>query len=410
MTRIQYKRTYVLLFPDAGAEWVKAVADGSWDVHRYTIGGSADDAGIGDLDYRRVVAVNPDRWEGDLAAFYREHYPGVEFVIVEAATPSALAQELKEMNGDGNGGNGNGPLPSSLRIGINDPANQGAGRWLRENAPRSMLYVPLGIGPHFRQLNFLAEAQAGIKVIVNLRWGWSTDCGGEGTFPPSAKRGDFVVACSDTIRSSVGVWGWAIGNEVNNPREWPPGERILPDDAADAYNAVRICAPGDNLAPPSVDPYNAELICCREYFIYLWSLIDDAEFADLHGYIRGPDPALVNSDAKFSDEPLQWQGLNYWDCCETLAACLPPGLPIIVSEFNHLWHENSPNPPEPTLGWVNDERAGNVVLAAYDRAAAWNRNTNRNEIMAACMYRWVGDDWAIHKNSWALAAIMALGQ
>lgn len=88
--REAYARTYVLLPPGAGADWAAAVVRGSWATHRFTVGGSADDAGIGALDLRRVIAVNPGRWSGDLAAFFAEHYPGVIYVPVSTASPEAL--------------------------------------------------------------------------------------------------------------------------------------------------------------------------------------------------------------------------------------------------------------------------------------------------------------------------------
>lgn len=94
--REQYERTYVLLPPTAGVDWVHALANATWDNHRYTIGASADDAGLGDLDVRRVIAVNPGDWSGDLEAFYQEHYPGVEMVSVEAASPVELLALLSE--------------------------------------------------------------------------------------------------------------------------------------------------------------------------------------------------------------------------------------------------------------------------------------------------------------------------
>jgi hypothetical protein len=94
--RVQYERTYVLLPPNADAAWAQAVVESTWDQHRYTIGGSADDAGVGDLDVRRVIAINPQEWQGDqsLEEFYAQHYPGVEYRAITAATPEELAQKL----------------------------------------------------------------------------------------------------------------------------------------------------------------------------------------------------------------------------------------------------------------------------------------------------------------------------
>lgn len=95
--RQEYPRTYVLLPPDADADWALAAIDGVWDAQRYTVGSSADDAGIGDLDVRRVVAVNPEKWPTDLETFFNEHYPGVEYLAVEAESPDELVGKLKEL-------------------------------------------------------------------------------------------------------------------------------------------------------------------------------------------------------------------------------------------------------------------------------------------------------------------------
>jgi hypothetical protein len=86
----------VLLPPEADAAWAGAVVEGAWGEHRFTIGGSADDAGIGDLDFRRVVAVNPAAWGDDLFAFFESHYPGVLYVPLVAETPWELAERLGE--------------------------------------------------------------------------------------------------------------------------------------------------------------------------------------------------------------------------------------------------------------------------------------------------------------------------
>jgi murein DD-endopeptidase MepM/ murein hydrolase activator NlpD len=93
--RVDYERTYVLLPPHAGVQWASAVISGSWDRHRFTLGGSADDAGIGDVAYRRVIAINPTEWAEDLWRFFETYYPGVLYVPVEAQTPDRLAEKLR---------------------------------------------------------------------------------------------------------------------------------------------------------------------------------------------------------------------------------------------------------------------------------------------------------------------------
>jgi hypothetical protein len=101
LPRAPYARTYLLLPPDADPAWAMAAVTATWDRHRFTVGGSADDAGLGDLDARRVLAVNPDAWSGDLAAFFDEHYPGVAFVALHAASPDRLALQLQVQLPDG---------------------------------------------------------------------------------------------------------------------------------------------------------------------------------------------------------------------------------------------------------------------------------------------------------------------
>jgi hypothetical protein len=95
--RTSYSRTYVLLPPPTGAPWAQAVVSAAWNTHRFTIGGSADDAGIGDLDLRRVVAVNPTAWGDDLAAFFEAHYPAIIYVPLEAESPEALQTALETL-------------------------------------------------------------------------------------------------------------------------------------------------------------------------------------------------------------------------------------------------------------------------------------------------------------------------
>lgn len=97
--REQYRRVYVLLPPSAGEAWARAAVAATWDRFGYTIGRSADDAGIGDLDERIVIAVNPEQWGAGedgagLRGFYDKYYPGVQYRPVNATTPEALRQLL----------------------------------------------------------------------------------------------------------------------------------------------------------------------------------------------------------------------------------------------------------------------------------------------------------------------------
>jgi len=95
LPRTQYERIYLLLPQDSGAEWLQAVlSSGQWTKHRWTVGYSADDAGIGDLHQRVVLAVNPESWGADLGDWYRNNYAGVHYQPISALSPDALAGYL----------------------------------------------------------------------------------------------------------------------------------------------------------------------------------------------------------------------------------------------------------------------------------------------------------------------------
>lgn len=97
--RFNYRRVYVLLPPTASQKWVLAAAKGGFD-GRFTIGFSADDAGLGNLESRQVLAVNPHHWPEVLtASWFKQHYPGVKFTAVVANQPEDLEAWLKNWTG-----------------------------------------------------------------------------------------------------------------------------------------------------------------------------------------------------------------------------------------------------------------------------------------------------------------------
>ncbi len=97
--RTQYTRIYLLLpneprTRDGNARltrWIQALADsGLLAQYRLTLGCSADDAGVGDLERRHVFAINPDTWPGSLADFFAAHYPGVDYNPIRVTSPDEL--------------------------------------------------------------------------------------------------------------------------------------------------------------------------------------------------------------------------------------------------------------------------------------------------------------------------------
>jgi len=93
-----YVRTYVLLPPNTDPKWVEAVLTSrAWEASRWTVGGSADDAGIGALENKTVIAVNAEQWPADLQTFFQRYYPCTRYVAIEVATPRELQRRLDEL-------------------------------------------------------------------------------------------------------------------------------------------------------------------------------------------------------------------------------------------------------------------------------------------------------------------------
>lgn len=96
--REQYSRVYILLPPTAAdPAWVDAVADTTWEKRRFTIGASGDDAGIGNLHARMVLAVNPQAWGANppIDQWFAKNYPGLVYISIHANTPAELAAALR---------------------------------------------------------------------------------------------------------------------------------------------------------------------------------------------------------------------------------------------------------------------------------------------------------------------------
>lgn len=93
--RLDFRRVYVLLPPTANETWLVAAARGSY-IGRYTVGFSADDAGVGDVAERVVICINPHHWPETLtSAWYDHHYPGTRFIPVVANSPADLQAWLE---------------------------------------------------------------------------------------------------------------------------------------------------------------------------------------------------------------------------------------------------------------------------------------------------------------------------
>lgn len=524
--RIQYERTYVLLPPSADSEWALAVIAATWDDLRYTVGSSADDAGIGDLDSRKIIAINPDGWPTNLEDFYEEHYPGVELVLVNAdtpeqlqarlspseviiqgnpkwanlifcgsltlkakgcwhaccamaqrhfnintgATPATVAAKLKRSDYSSNCSmlwsampklglqvvrsttnlaevkahlaNGNvcfaevspaslqhfvfvteygqmldpltgyagplkdkypgvdswrlvakaAPLPPELPPavptirGVHDEAGAD---WLLSQGLEGYCTIPAYVGTSARKFNLLP----GIKYLINLRYSYAVDDGGQGTMPAPEGLAAYKKACLGTMQLNPQAAAFIYCNEMNNSREWPAGYSLEPGYYVKAYNSLWLQTnPDVKLIPGAIDPYNPGWGDWRVVWKQALEELLGCEGIALHTYTHGRN---FNPTQVFGDDPLK--GVNYnLRVLEDQQAIIPTRFrdkPMYVTETNHLTKGDG------SWGW--DEDAYDWVIEAYEYFSS-------RGIVAACLFRYGFDQWNFDGNPSVLRALKSL--
>jgi hypothetical protein len=229
----------------------------------------------------------------------------------------------------------------------------------------------------------------GFGVIARLNYGYHP----HGTVPQRDLYGEFAARVENYIAASQGCRHWIIGNEMNQPIEWPEEQAIYPADYAQLFGTIRYLVrklPGhetDLLIPGAIAPWNAELMDWLTYFDHMLEFCQQTGGLDgiaLHAYTHGHDPALVTStqtmDAPYSDR--YYEFIHYRQFLTRVPQALR-GLPVFVTETNPgangtPW-ENIDN------GWVQE---------AYREIDRWNRSGNQ-AIFLLALYRWQFDLWEI---------------
>ena len=123
-------------------------------------------------------------------------------------------------------------------------------------------------------------------MIARLNNGY----GGGGTVPGPERYANFAQACGRWVERSIdpadqqhGCHVWIIGNEMNNPREWPGnvngvgGQEITPQLYAQCFNQARAAIQAVQgraiVCPGVVDPYYGPGSDNRTWFLAMLSEI-----------------------------------------------------------------------------------------------------------------------------------------
>ena len=262
---------------------------------------------------------------------------------------------------------------------------------------------PSSLGPDAHRRNRLWQwARGGYGIIIRLNYGYHT----AGTLPESQHYEAFAATCARYAElylkhpeedSRKYTWTIVIGNEQNNPREWPreghPPEPITADRYAHAFNlayrAIKGVLPNARVVPGAVDPYNAELQRPLDYFLQMLEGIEELDGFALHTYTHGPDVDLITTLKKFTDDPIKD---HYYDfqAYRPFVEAIPPkwrDRPVYITETNHWTKKDG------SLGWEN--RNIGWVRAAYEEIHRWNSTPHTRQIHCLLLYRWQGDEWAI---------------
>jgi len=258
-------------------------------------------------------------------------------------------------------------------------------------------------------------ANDGFGVIARLNHGY----GSSGTIPEPHQYNDFARTCAAFVKRSIdphnpkgGCHIWIIGNEMNNPREYPGnhngvgGRPITPESYADcfnrAYRAIKQVyrdfpglSPSDAIvAPGAVDPYNAVAGCNGNWFTRMLRRIDALDGITLHAYTHGAAPGLITDmqlfgqerhpPIRFPDKQLSWQYYHFY-AYRTYMDLIPGkwrDAPVFITETDQV----QKNWADANSGWVKK---------MYAEVNDWNSDPNRQRVYCALLFRWETSEWQV---------------
>jgi hypothetical protein len=278
-----------------------------------------------------------------------------------------------------------------------------------------------GIGTDYRgaggdRNTYYEWANDGFGVLARLNYGY----GSSGTIPRPRRYEDFARTCAAFVERSIdpanprgGCHVWIIGNEMNNPREYPGndegrgGEPITPENYAKCFNLVYQAIkkvyrntpgldPADSIVVPgAIDPYNAVAGCNGDWFVRMLREIDALDGFALHAYTHGTAPGLITNlklfgwehrpPIRFPDKSLSWQYYNFY-AYRTYMDLIPAkwrDAPVYITETDQVQKEWANS----NSGWVKN---------MYAEVNEWNSDPNRQRIYCSLLFRWQAHDgWQI---------------
>ena len=232
-----------------------------------------------------------------------------------------------------------------LLIGLHDTTG---GTWMAENNVPGLCLAHHIVQQSSITIDYTELEMFNIRVLTRLNYGYAD---GTGTVPHAQDKVAWIEAMAQTIARSRGVAGFIIGNEVNNPAEWPggyphPAYRVSPEYYTTLYNTVyqraRELGASAPIAPAALDPYNVvagqfgQPADPRDWAQFIYNYARGIDFIALHAKTQTNDPNECASYAKFTDWPLQDRYLHL-RTVEDQLSWIPARYqdrPIYITELN----------------------------------------------------------------------------
>ena len=334
--RVQYERTYYLMPPDASKQEFMDIAGEVYN-QKSTVGFSADDAGIGDLDKRNAVLVYPERQPKKLTEWFSTHYNGVNIIHHPKHTP--VAPELPVgltkvgLHGSADGSWGNPILPDTIDLikeakieAYKGLSNESAAtvKVLQDINPDMFILIRL-----FAKVNKQAsQPQQFLDAVAQDAVKWY-DAGVrhfEVHNEPNLKIDDSAEGMWDVWKDGAefSLWFLSIVAQL----------RQLMPEANFGYPGL---SPGHYIPGVRYDPIR--------FFNESWTAVDEADFICAHCY-------WVTREQMYSDVSGQWYKRYH-----------SKNKPIMITEFSNP----SPDVPkhEKGLQYVDYYKSLNNVHSAY---------------------------------------------
>lgn len=218
-------------------------------------------------------------------------------------------------------------------------------------------------------------------AIVRINNGYGTG----GTIPLPHHYDDFAKRCANFVKNSQGIEYIVIGNEIALQWEWPENQVITLENYKKCYikcyNEIRKVNKSVKIAPMAVAPWNDSTPDAPDWIIQFSSLLIDvpAEWICLHSYTRDYSLGGFTTGERMS--PPYQHRYKSWETLYEFMSAIPRkmrNLPVIITETNgnKPWSEYQ-------IGWIPK---------LYDIINDWNNNTNNQNILAVCLFRWNVED------------------